>query len=105
MSIGCRILIVSFLWVMVGCATLNPHLISIGMTMQEFKKQFGDPYRVRTAKLKDGRSIQEWEYFTQGISKARTLIFFNSKEQVAYWQEYRPWSDKPIFNLPSEVYE
>lgn len=100
-----KTIVLLFTSLLLGCATINPGLISKGMTMEEVKQKFGNPWQARTAKLKDGREIQEWEYFNQGITKTRTLIFFNSKGEVTYWQEYRPWSDRPVFNLPKEVYE
>lgn len=75
------------------------------MTQTEVKSQFGKPLYVRTAKLKDGRKIKEWEYMNKGFPKTRTVMFFNSEGKLIYWQEYRPWVDKPKFNLPKEVYE
>ena len=88
-----------------GCATIEPSQISKYMTQSEVKNQFGNPLYVRTAKLKDGRQIEEWEYMNKGLTKTRTIMFFNSDGKLIYWQEYRPWSDKPNFNLPKEVYE
>ena len=94
-----------FIIIFTGCATIEPSLISKYMTQAEIKNQFGNPLYVRTAKLKDGHQIEEWEYMNKGFSKGRTVMFFNSEGRLIYWQEYRPWIDKPSFNLPKEVYE
>lgn len=75
------------------------------MTQAEVKSQFGNPLYTRTAKLKDGRQIEEWEYLNKGFTKIRTVMFFNSDGKLIYWQEYRPWVEKPNFNLPKEIYE
>ena len=91
--------------VFAGCATIEPSLISKYMTQAEVKSQFGNPLYVRTAKLKDGRQIAEWEYMNKGFPKTRTVLFFNSDGKLIYWQEYRPWVDKPNFDLPKEVFE
>lgn len=88
-----------------GCATIEPAKISKYMTQSEVRSHFGSPLYVRTANLKDGRQIQEWEYMNKGFPKTRTVMFFNSDGKLVYWQEYRPWVDKPNFNLPKEVYE
>lgn len=88
-----------------GCATVEPSLISKYMTQEEVKNQFGSPLYVRTAQLKDGREIEEWEYMNKGLTKTRTVMFFNSEGKLIHWEEYRPWFDKPSFDLPQEVYE
>ena len=41
----------------------------------------------------------------KGFPKTRTVLFFNSDGKLIYWQEYRPWVDKPNFDLPKEVFE
>ncbi len=98
-------LLILLVVVLAGCATIQPSLLSKYMTQAEVKSQFGNPLYVRTAKLKDDRQIEEWEYMNKGFPKTRTVMFFNSDGKLIYWQEYCHWVDKPNFNLPQELYE
>ena len=103
-----RLVVVSLCVVgLAGCGTAAAKVkkLRLGMTPDEVRKQMGEPFTVRAAKVfADGQTTEVWEYIS-GISwTPKDYWIFFENQKVVQWGEPGDFMGKTPINASVEPY-